>query len=157
MRDAVSGLVQHIGSEIIEHEHGRPLAGKVVFECEKLAPITQGALSEQPDLGETIEYDARRLHPLDRSKDELDGFSELEVGRIKQALILVRVEHTFWRLQFKDFDVRGDGPAVDSIPLSNSCFVSDRAIKNTALVNMRSFQQEPERQSRLAGARASLD
>jgi len=37
--------------------------------------------------------DALGLEPLNGVEDPLDGFAELEIGGVKQALVLIRIEH----------------------------------------------------------------
>ena len=104
MRDAVHGPVVRLARQIVEHQHGRPAAREIMLQREDLAPVAKRGLRQQPDLGQAVEHDPRRLHLLERLEDALGRLAKLEIGRIEQALLLILVEQAFRRDQLEDVD-----------------------------------------------------
>ena len=102
--DAVHRLVERLGGQVVEQQHGRAVAREIVLQRQDLAAVAQRALRQQADLGQAVEHDARGLGALDRLEDQLGGLAELEVGRIEQALLLVVVEQALGRHQLEDLD-----------------------------------------------------
>ena len=45
-----------LGREIVEHEDSRIVEQEIALQRQDLAPIAQGTLGQQPDLGERIEH-----------------------------------------------------------------------------------------------------
>jgi hypothetical protein len=50
VRDTVHRLVERVGREVVEHEHGDAVAREIVLERQDLAPVAQRTLRQQPDL-----------------------------------------------------------------------------------------------------------
>ncbi len=69
--DAVGGLVRRFGSQIVEQQHGRAPTGEIVLDRQKLPPISQRALREKADLGQTVEDYPDRLRALKRREYRL--------------------------------------------------------------------------------------
>ena len=75
-----------------------------MLQREDLPSIAQRTLGKQADLRQRIEDDPRRLDALDRLENQPGRLSELEIRRIKEALLLVAIEQTFGRHHFKNVD-----------------------------------------------------
>src|SRR6476620_567677 len=67
--------------------------------------ITKRTLSEQPDFRQAVENNPLGFGAVDRIEDQFDGFPELEVRRIEQALLLIGIEQALRGLQLEHFDV----------------------------------------------------
>ncbi len=101
-----------LGGQVVQHHDGGIVLGEIMLQREDLAAVAQRALRQQPDLRQAVDHDPLRLEPLDRFENALRGFAQLEVGRIQQALVVVRIEHAFRRDQLEDLDVIAERPAV---------------------------------------------
>ena len=112
VRDAVHGLVVRVAGEVVEHQHGRAVAREIMLQRQHLAAIAQRALREQPDFRQAVDHDPPRLDLLDRLEDPLGRLAELEVGGIKQALLLLLVEQAFGRDQLENVERIVEAPAV---------------------------------------------
>ena len=155
--DAVHGAVGGLGREIIEHDHGGVVLGKIVLQREDLTPVPQRALRQEPYLRQTIDDDALRSQPLDRIEDALDGFAEFEVGGIKQALMLVGIEHAFRRYQFEDLDLRADGPAMRPGAIAQLVLGFGEADVDPGFADLAAREQELQGNGCLARAGAALE
>ena len=123
--DAVHRLVERVGRQVVEQQHGRAVAREIMLERQDLAAIAQRTLREQADLRQRVEHDALRLAALERLEDQLGGLAELEIGRIEQALLLIRIEQALGRHQLEDLDFVTDRPAMRVGAARSSCSVSD--------------------------------
>ena len=104
MGDAVNGLVHCIRRQVVKHQDRGGIAREEVFERQDLAAVTERSLSEQPDFGQAVEHDPRRLDTLDGLEDHPGGFAQFQVGGVQKALLLVRVQQAFRRRQFEHLD-----------------------------------------------------
>ena len=66
MRKAQDVAVTSLRTAVVEQECRAIAAGEILLKGENLPPIAERASREQPKLGERIESDPRRLHPVDR-------------------------------------------------------------------------------------------
>ena len=110
--DAMDRPVGGLGGQVVEQQDGGLVPREIMLEREDLTTIAQRALREQANLRQAVDDHAHGLEPLDGLENSLNGFAELEVGRIEQALVVVRVEHAFRRNQFEDHQVVANRPAV---------------------------------------------
>jgi hypothetical protein len=110
--DAVHRLVQRVGRQVVEHQHGRAVAREIVLQCQDLPAVAQRALAEQADFRQRVEHDALGPCALDRLEDQLGGFAQLEVGRIEQALLLICIEQALGRRHLEDLDLVAEVPAM---------------------------------------------
>jgi hypothetical protein len=99
------------GAGVIEQQHGAALAGEVVLEGQDLPPVAQRVAGQQPHLGERVEDDPQRLHPLDRVQHRPRGLRELHLGRVEQGVLGVGLEALLGGLQLADGDAV-ERPAV---------------------------------------------
>ena len=104
MSDAVYGLVRRVGRHVVEQEHGRPLPDEEMLEAEDLPSVAQGTLSEEPDLGQAVQHDPQRLYTLEHLEDAFGRFPQFQIGRIKQALLLILVQQIFGRYELEQVD-----------------------------------------------------
>ena len=111
VRDAVHGPVVGLARQIVEHQHGRSAAREIMLQRQDLAAIAKRGLREQADFRQAVQHDADRLDLLERLEDALGRFAKLEIGRIKQALLLFVVEQAFGRDQLENVDAV-ERPAV---------------------------------------------
>jgi hypothetical protein len=112
VRDTVDGTVGRLGGEIVEQDDRRIVACKIVLEGEHLTAVAQRTLRQQTDLGQAVDHHPLGLQPLDGVENAPDGFAELEVRRIEQALVVIGIQHAFRRDQLAYDDVVADRPAV---------------------------------------------
>ena len=111
MGDTVDRLVRRLRREVVQKEHGYALAGEGMLQGEDLPSIAQRTLGKQADLRQGIEDDPRRLDALDGLENQPGRLSELQIRRIKEALLLVAIEQTLGRHHFKNVDAV-EAPAV---------------------------------------------
>ncbi|MNT72991.1 hypothetical protein D3C72_2116440 [compost metagenome] len=112
MGDAVYGLVQRFGGQVIQQQHRGVIAHEVVFDRQNLPAITQRTLGQQADFGKAVEDDARRLDPFDHFEDLTCGFTQFQVGGVQQGLLLLGVEQAFRRRQLENVHVFVQLPAM---------------------------------------------
>jgi hypothetical protein len=113
-------------------------------------------LRQQPDLRQAVEHDPLRLDLLERLENPLRGFAELQVGGIKQALLLVVVEQAFRRHQLENLDPV-QRPAVRRGAHPQFVLGLGQGDVERALPGRRPGHQELGGDRRLAGPRASLE
>ena len=108
-----------------------------MLEGENLPPVAQRALRQQPDLRQAVDHDALGLQPFDGLEYPLDGFAELEIRRIEQALMLIRIKHAFRRHQLHDLDLVANRPAVRSRAFAQFALSLGQADVDANLVHCR--------------------
>ena len=155
--DAVHRAVVGFAGQVVEHDHGRVMLGEIMFEREDLPPVAQRALRQQPDFRQAVDHHALRPNPLDRFEHARDRFAELEVRRIEQALVLLRIEHAVRRHQLEDFDRRVDLPAVRAGAVAQFVLGLGQRDIDPALAGLGAGEQELQGDGGLAGARAALE
>src|SRR5205085_1253631 len=96
----------------VEQQHGRTEAPEIMLDRKNLPSITQRVLRQEADLREAVDDDPFGLRPLDRIEYQLDRFTEFEIGRVKQRLLLIPVEERLRGREFKDLDVGVKRPAM---------------------------------------------
>ena len=82
-----------------------------MLQGQDLAPVTEGALGQEPDFRQAVQDDPVGPDALESFEDALGRLAQLQVGGIKQALLLFLVEQAFRRDQFVDGNAV-EGPAV---------------------------------------------
>ena len=97
MRDAVELKIALGRGEVVENEDGTSPPGKEMFQRQDLPPVTQRVLSQQPHLGQAVEYHSERLNFIDLLKYQFGCFTELQLRRMKQGQLAVRIETGFRR------------------------------------------------------------
>src|SRR5262245_49757669 len=116
--DAVNGAVGAFAGEIVEHHHGRLVPREVVLEREDLTPVAKRALRQQADFGQAVDDDALRVQPLDRLEDPRDRLAKLQVRRVEEALMAVRIENALRGNELEHLDAVADLPTVRSRALA---------------------------------------
>jgi hypothetical protein len=114
-------------------------------------------LRQQANLRKAVDDHPLRLDAFDRFEHALDRLAEFEVGRVKQTLVLVRIENALGRHQFADFDVVIELPAVGQGALPQFMLGFAKADVNAGLTGFRAGHQELQRNRGLAGAGAALE
>jgi hypothetical protein len=112
VRDAMDRAVGGLGRQVVEQDDRGAVSREIMLEREDLTTIAQRALREQTNFREAVDHHPHGLEPLDGIENSLHGFAELEVRRIEQALVMIRVQHAFRRNQFADHQVVANRPAV---------------------------------------------
>ena len=93
-----------MGREIVDQNDGALPTGKKILERKDLATIAQGALREQPHLGERVERNSARVRFHHSFENVLGRLVELHLGGMKQRHLLVGVEACFRWHELKDVD-----------------------------------------------------
>ena len=156
MRDAVHGLVGDIGGQIVEQHHGGVVSREVMLDRQDLPPVPQRVLRQQANLRKAVEHDAARLHPLDGLENLLGGLTELQVGRIQQALLLFGIQQAFRRQQLEDVDAVIQRPAVGGRAVAQFALGLGQRDIEALFSGARAFQQELQRDRGLAGPRRAF-
>jgi hypothetical protein len=113
-------------------------------------------LREQPHLGQRIEHHAPRLAARHLLENGARGVAELDVRRVEEARLLVRIQGIFGGQQLVGVDA-GEAPAVRARhPVELLLGFGERNVQ-ALVVTAPSFQKELEREGGLARARVSLD
>ncbi len=155
--DAVDGLVHDVGGEVVEHQHGGPLAGEVVLERQDLPAVAQGVAGEQPDLRQAVEHDAGGLARLDRLQDGARALAEFEVGGVEQALLLTLLEQALGRHEFENRDLVVEVPAVGGGVVAQLLFGFREGDVEAGLAGFSALEQELQRDRGLARPRVTLE
>jgi hypothetical protein len=111
MADRVQVEVVLLRGEVIEHEDGRVVEQEITLEGQNLAPVSQGPLGEQANLGERVEHHATGLHPLELRDGHPHRLAELEVGGMNETLCLFRIEAQLGRDELENLDAV-EGPTM---------------------------------------------
>ena len=102
--DSVGEAVQlHValGSRAIIEEQSRAVAaGEELLEREDLPAKPKWIACQQPHLGERVDDDANGALVLDRGENDFDGLLQLDLGRMKERVGLVRAA----RLDFRELE-----------------------------------------------------
>ena len=69
-------------------------------------------LRKEAYLRQTIENNPVGFEALNGVEDKLDGFTQLELRGIEQALLLIAIEQCLGRLQFEHFYLRAQRPPM---------------------------------------------
>lgn len=156
VRDAVELEVVDLRRAVVEEERGDVAVGKELLEREELPPVTQGALREEPDLGEGVEDDPLRLLALDDAEEALHRLPELDLRGVEERQVLFLREHLFAHELLVDGDVVERPPVRlgDGVELLDA--LREGEIK-TLLTSLGPFEQELEGEGGLAGPRIPLD
>ncbi len=103
----MDGLVLIVARHVVQQHDRRVVLCEIVLERKHLAPVAQRALRQQANFRQAVDDDANGLQPFDCLEHALDRFSELQIGGIKEALMLIGVENAVRWHQLEDFDVLG--------------------------------------------------
>ncbi len=148
--DAVHGLVEGVGGQVVEQQHGRVMAGEIVLEREDLPPVAQRALGEQADLRQAVEHHPLRPDGLEAGEDGGGRFAELQFRRVQEGLLMVGVEQALRRHHLEDRQLRRQLPPVRG-RAGPELLDGLRQRDVEALFALRgAFQQEAERDGGLA-------
>ncbi len=145
MAETVQIQVVRLGGQIVEEQRRGVLDEQEAAQGVDLPAVAQRTLREQPDLGQAVEHDALRLGPLDLGDRHADGLAEFEIGRMDEALLLVRVEAEFRRDEFEDLDAV-EGPAV----APPATFRSSRRLSDSVMYRQRSPRRTPSSRNCIA-------
>jgi hypothetical protein len=86
----------------------------------------------------------------------LGGFAEFEIGRIKQALLLLRIEQAFGRQQLEHFKFVIQDPAVGGRAIAQLALGLGQGDVESFLPGLGAFEQKLQRDRGLAGAWRTL-
>jgi hypothetical protein len=86
----------------------------------------------------------------------LGGFAEFEIGRVKQTLLLFRIEQTFRRQQFEHFNAIAQGPAMGGGTLSQLALGFRQGDIETLLAGLCALHQELQGDGGFAGSRLAF-
>src|SRR3954471_21026210 len=143
-------------ARVIEQQHRAILAVEVVLQRQDLPPVAQRVAGQQPHLGERVEDDSPRLHPLDRVQHRLRGLRKLHLGRVEQGVLGVGLEALLGGLQLADGDAV-ERPAVGGGHVAELLFSLREGGVDARLAVAGSGEQELQRRGGLAGARIALE
>ena len=143
--DAVNGPIGGLGSKIVEHDHRGAVLREIVLERQDLAPVAQRALRQKTNLGQAVDHDALGLQPLNRLEYPLDRFAKLEIGGVKQTLVVVRIKYAFGRDELEYFNVVANVPAVRPCAVPEFLLGFGEADIHPDLVGRGACQQELQR------------
>ena len=62
-----------------------------MLQRQDLTPVAQRILGKETNFRQAVEHHELWLDALEGFKNHLDGFAELKIRRIQQALLLIRV------------------------------------------------------------------
>ena len=85
VRHTLQLQVIDLSCAVVEEQHGDVAASEELLQRQDLLAVTEGALSQQTDLGERVEDDARRFEPVDLRQHGLDGLSQLHFRGIEDG------------------------------------------------------------------------
>jgi len=77
-----------------------------VFQGQDLPAIAQRTLSQEPDFRQAVDHHAIRRQGLELFEDHPGGLTQLQVGGIEQALLLMFVQQALRRHQLENVDAR---------------------------------------------------
>ena len=77
---------------VIQQQRRAFAAGEILFQGQDLAAIAQGRLRQQPQLGDRIENDARRLHPLHFVEQHFRCLRQLDFRGMEKRVLRRRLE-----------------------------------------------------------------
>ncbi len=149
------GLVEAVGGQIVEQQDGGAVLGEVVLQRQNLPAIAQRALGQQADLRKAVDHHPPRLDGLHLIEDHPGGLTQLQIGGIEQALLLLLVEQALGRDQFADLDPV-QVPAVGLRRAAQLGLGLGQGDVEAFLAERRAVEQEAHRRGRLTGARTSL-
>lgn len=109
-------------------------------------------MSKEADLGQAVQDDPLRICAFERFKDGFCCFTQLEIGRIKQTLLLVGIEQAFGWNEFKNRDHAVELPSMRRGTGSQLPFRLRQCDIEALLADRCAFQQESERDCRLSRA-----
>jgi hypothetical protein len=156
MRDAVHGLVGNVGGEVVEQHHRRAEFHEIMLDRQNLPTIAQRTLRQQPDLGQAVENHPAWPAAFYRLENLLGGFAEFEIGRIEQALLLLRIQQAFGRQQLEYLDAIAQRPAMRRGAGAQFTLGFRQRDVEAFFAGARAFEQELQRHGGLAGTRRAL-
>jgi hypothetical protein len=74
---------------VVKQEHGALPSGEIVLEGQNLPAKPQWIASEQPHLGQGVEYDQRGIGAVHRREHRIDRLLKLYLGWMKDRVILL--------------------------------------------------------------------
>src|SRR5579872_1554846 len=154
--DAVQLKIMVVRREIVEQQNGTAPTCKKILQGQNLPAVTQRALRQQPHLGKRVEDHAFRISFRDAVENVLRGLAEFHLSGVEQGELLLGVEARLGRDKLEDLN-SGQRPAMPSRnSMQLACALRKRDIQAT-LPGSNTLQEELQRQSSLASARASFE
>src|ERR1700744_451310 len=128
-----------------------------MLDREDLPAISQRALGQEADFRKAVEDHARRLDAFDDVENLTRCFTELQIGRIQQALLLFRIEKAFWRDEFKHIDLGPQRPTMGSGTVTKFRFCLGQGDVETLLAGLRTLDKELQCDRRFPGTGFTLE
>jgi hypothetical protein len=127
-----------------------------VFQGKYLPPVTERVLGKQADLREAVEHNAARPDLFEPLDDELYRFAKLQIRRVQQALVLIRVQQAFRRNELENVNFVTDLPPVRrSAGAQLPVRFRERDVK-PLLARLGAFEEKAQRNCGLASAGIAL-
>ena len=98
-------IVARPAGAVIDEQDGAIGAGEVPLQRENLATVAQRIAREHADLRERIEDDALRLDGIHLFEDGIDRVGELDLGGMKDGVLVLGSEIVLGRNHFSDMDI----------------------------------------------------
>ena len=95
-----------------------------MLQGEELPTISQRTLGKQTDFRKAVEHHQPGL-TFDRVQNLFGGFAQLQIGGIKNGLLLIGIKYALGRLQFENFSPLPIAQPCEAAVWSNSSFVSE--------------------------------
>src|SRR5581483_5531650 len=77
-------------------------SGKILFEGQDLATITQRISRQHSEFGQRVDHDSARVALLHLIEHGLGGVGKLYLGRMEDGVLTVRAETALFGQQFKN-------------------------------------------------------
>ena len=153
--DALQLQILRQAAHVVEQQRGASKAPEAVLQREDLPPVPQRGLSQQAQLRQAVEDEPLRALLSKASQDPPGGLPEIEIGRMKQGLLLLGVKGGLGQhLHHRDTVerpamARRRGPEF-------VCRLAERDV-HAALSQASALKQELQRERRLARAGSAFD
>ena len=155
MGDRMQLQIPRFGRPVVQHQDGAVPAGKEMLQRKDLPAIAKRVLRQKTQLGQAVQDHARRIGPFDQLKDAAYRFAQFDLAWMEEGLFVIGAEFVFGH-HFEDIDpVEGETMRLRDCPQLVLGF--GQGDVKPVIAGAAPFQQEPERQGRLARARRSLD
>lgn len=155
--NAVHGLVQRLGGQVVQQQYRRVVAREVMFDGQNLAPVAQRTLRQKTDFREAVDHHTGGFDALDHLEYLPRCFTQLQVRGVEQALVVIGVEQAFGRRQFEDIDMFVELPAVRGCTRAQLAFGLGQGDVQGYFARCRSGLQKLQGYGCLAGSGLSLE
>ncbi len=155
MGDGVKLQIVLLRSQIVEHDHGAAALGEEVLQGQHLPAVAQGALRQEPELGEAVDHHAAGVGSRDLLEDQPGGFVEFDLRGMEEGQFLPRIQGGLGGHQLEDVEAV-EGPAVPPRDQSQLAGRLRQGDVEHALAVAHAFEEELQGDGGLPGARTAL-